>query len=384
MLKPEVQSLVQNGITQIAFSRLDDPSVIPLWFGEGDRPTPSFIRDAAKHALDAGETFYTHTRGNEALRGAIQAYLQNLYGVSVAADRVTVPGAAMLGVNLAAQVSVGRGDHAVIISPVWPNIESVFHVLGADVTHVRQSFDGMGWQLDLQRLFDACNERTRAMFVNSPCNPTGWMLSAAEQREIMEFARRHNILVIADEVYHRTVFDEPVAPSFLQVASAEDPLIVVNSFSKAWAMTGWRLGWVVTPSGQAEKWTALSECFNTGSTVFAQAGGVAALTAGEPWVAQLQQQYATARQIVVDHFAADPHIECASPAGAFYVFPRLPGLHDSFDFARRLLADCDVGIAPGAAFGPANDAFFRLCFAQSHAVLRQGLERLSGFAAAHA
>ena len=380
VLRPEIERLEQNGITKVAFPRIDDPTVIPLWFGEGDIATPPFIRAAAKHALDEGMTFYRHTRGTAALRDAIRVYLNELYDIDVHPDRVTVPGSAMLGVTIAAQTALGRGDHALIISPVWPNIEAVFEVTGAEASHVRQELIDGRWTLNIDTFIAALQPNTRAVFVNSPCNPTGWSMTADEQRRLLAECRARNVLIIADEVYHRTVFGARYAPSFLQVAEDDDPVVVVNGFSKAWAMTGWRLGWVVTPKGHAEKWAALSECFNTGSTVFTQPAGIAALEQGDNFVGRLQAQYDGGRAIVTELLGSHQLFDYAEPEGAFYAFPRVRGLEDSLAFAQGLLADSDVGIAPGYTFGPGNEAYIRICFAQSHSRLREGLERLVAYA----
>ena len=377
--RPEIERIEQNGITRVAFSRFDDPEVIPLWFGEGDLVTPDFIREAAGAALDDGQTFYVHTRGLPELRSAVKRYLDGLYGLDIHPDRITVPGSAMLGVTMAAQTALGRGDHALIVSPAWPNIEAVFQVAGAEIGHVRQRLTPRGWRLDPEELFAAAQPNTRAVYVNSPCNPTGWVMAREEQRRLLAFCRERNILLISDEVYHRTVFDGALAPSFLEVAGEDDPLVVVNGFSKAWAMTGWRLGWMVTPRRSRVPWSALSECFNTGATVFAQYGGIAALERGEGVVRQLREQYRAGRAIVDAALGGHELIHHHSPDGAFYAFPRIRGLQDSLAFAQDLLREEDVGLAPGYTFGPGLDGYVRLCFAGSHEKLIEGLKRLVRF-----
>jgi aspartate/methionine/tyrosine aminotransferase len=294
-------------------------------------------------------------------------------------DRITVPGSAMLGVTIAAQTALSNGDHGLIVSPVWPNIEAVFRVTGAEVGHVRQRLTDNGWQLTVEEIIGAMKPNTKAIFVNSPCNPTGWVMDAESQAQLLACCRDRGVLLIADEVYHRTVFDGDHAPSFLEIARGDDPVVVVNSFSKAWAMTGWRVGWVVTPAQHRLQWTALSECFNTGATVFAQLGAVAALQHGEDFVRQLQQQYRRGRDIVDQVLGDHAIIETCSPAGAFYAFPRINGLDDSLAFVTDLLSDEDVGLAPGYTFGPGNESHFRLCFAQSHQRLKEGLQRLVRF-----
>ena len=381
--RPEIAALEQNGITRVALARLDDPKVIPLWFGEGDLATEGFIRDAAKQALDDGDTFYTHTRGRQTLRDALKRYLDALYGIDLDPDRITVPGSTMLGLTIAAQMVLGTGDHAIIVGPSWPNVESTFRVTGADVDFVRQRQARSGWRLDMDDVRAALRRRTRALFVNTPCNPTGWVMPPGQQAELLDLCRQRNVLLIADEVYHRNVFDGEVAPSFLTIAKDDDPVIVVNGFSKAWAMTGWRIGWVVAPSRFAEAWAVLSECFNTGATVFVQRAAIAALERGEEVVARLRGQYARGREIVAEVLGRCPRIELTAPRGAFYAFPRVQGLRSSLAFVQGVLAEEDVGLAPGYTFGPGNEAYFRLCFAQSHERLREGLERIVRYVERH-
>ena len=383
VLRSEIAALEQNGITRVALPRIDDPNVIALWFGEGDRVTEGFIRDAAKQALDDGDTFYTHTRGRQDIRDAIKRYLDALYGIDLDPDRITVPGATMLGVTIAAQMALGAGDHAIIVGPAWPNIESTYRVTGAQVEYVRQRQDGAGWSLDMAEVRAALRPRTRSLFINTPCNPTGWVMQSEQQAELLELCRERNILLIADEVYHRNVFDGDPAPSFLSIARDDDPVVVVNGFSKAWAMTGWRIGWVVAPSRFAETWAILAECFNTGSTVFVQGAAIAALERGEGVVARLRAQYAQGRAIVTEVLGRCPRIELTEPQGAFYAFPRVRGMRSSLAFAQGVLAEEDVGIAPGYTFGPGNEEYFRLCFAQSHERLREGLERIVRYIERH-
>ena len=374
--RDEVERLNQNGITKAAYSCLGECCEIPLFFGEGDVPTAGFIRDAAKRALDNGETFYAHPRGLPEFREAIRKYLARLYGVDINLDRITVPGSAMLGVMMAAQAALGRGDHGLIVSPCWPNIDAVFRVTGASVGYAPQRLTRHGWQLDLDEVFASTKGNTRAIYINSPCNPTGWIMSSPQQALLLDFCRDRNILLISDEVYHRTVFDGDCAPSFLEVAREQDPLVVVNGFSKAWAMTGWRLGWMVTPFGSKVSWSALSECFNTGATVFPQVGGIAALAGGEDVVSELRERYRLGRAIVDDALAGHKLIFHQSPSGAFYAFPSIRDLKNSSAFVRELLAEEGVGLAPGCTFGSEFESHIRLSFAQSHERLSEAVNRL--------
>lgn len=384
-VRPDIALLEQNGITGVAADRLDDPSVIPLWFGEGDTPTASFIRKAAISALEQGETFYTYPRGLPDLRQAIGSYLESLYDVSISPDRISIPGSSMLGVTIAVQIAVSAGDDALVVSPHWPNIETCYRVAGANVNFVRQRETSGGWTLSADEIIEAVTPATKSIYVNSPCNPTGWVMDREQQRQLLAYCRENNVLLIADEVYHRHVHpssadsQRDVAPSFLEIAEEDDPVVVVNGFSKAWAMTGWRVGWVVAPVSQLTAWTVMAECFNTGATVFAQHGCLAALQSGDDEVRRLRDQYMTGRQLVLDALSDHPRIQLSPPNGAFYAFPQISNVSDSRQFAERLLAEADVGVAPGYTFGEGNRSHIRLCFALSHDRLTTGLERIVRF-----
>ena len=378
-LRPEIEALRNNGITGIALPRMTDPDIIPLWFGEGDIPTPEYVREAAKRALDEGQVFYSHTRGRAEMRMAVKNYLDDLYGLDLDFDRITIPGSTMMAITISAQLACTSGDHALVVSPAWPNIVTSLQVTGAEVEHVRQRQVNGRWELHLDDLFEAARPETRAIFVNSPCNPTGWVMPAEEQRRLVEFCRERQILLIADEVYHRTVFDTDAAPSFLNVMEPDDPVVVISGFSKAWAMTGWRIGWAVAPAAWQETWAVMSECFNTGSSTFVQFGAMAALEHGEPFVRDMVKQYAGGRDLVMDILGNHPRIEMLRPDGAFYAFPRIRGIKDSNVFAERLADEEKVGLAPGYTFGPGNEEHVRLCYALSHDRLREALERIVRF-----
>ena len=383
MLRHEFESLEQNGITAVALPRISDPSVIPLWFGEGDAVTPEFIREAAKRALDEGRTFYDHPAGRADLRAAIKTYLDRLHGIDLAASRVVVPGSTMLSIFMAARMALGPGSHGIIVCPAWPNIDRSFQMTGGSFDFVRQRLEPSGWRLELEDVFEAVQPNTTTVFVNSPSNPTGWVMPEEEQRRLLDFCRARGIFIIADEVYHRNVFEGEVAPSFLTVAAPDDPVIVVNGFSKAFAMTGWRLGWMVVPAGYEEQMDAYSECCNTGAPNFLQSAGVAALEEGDPFVREMREHYRAGRDAVMEILAPHPRIELSPPVGAFYAFPRLRGLRNSLDFAQGLLAEEDVGVAPGYTFGPGNDDHFRICFAKSHERLETALHRIVSYLDRH-
>ena len=382
--RPILSQFYPNRIVEVAsLGGLDRPGLIPLWFGESDLVTPKFIRDAAAKALDDGKTFYTWARGIPELREAIAHYHQRTLSKPIDPERVTVPGAAMLAIVLALSCIVETGDNIVIVAPVWPNIFHAAQVAGAEVRLVRLDEDWTTgrWNLDLDKLFDHCDDRTRAIFVSTPNNPTGWMASRAEQQAMLDFAREKGIAIISDEVYGTLIYDGSThAPSFLQIADETDPVFVVNSFSKPWAMTGWRIGWLTHPKSLAEAMRILSPAANTGTANFNQYGALAALSPkGDTFRESLRKRCEDNRGLVANFIARQNRVRWMKPDGAFYGFLHVDGLRDSMAFARELVLEANVGTAPGSAFGigdPRDEAYVRICFARDADGLAEGLMRI--------
>jgi aspartate aminotransferase len=376
-IRPAIAALPASKIGEVASVGFGDPAVVPLWFGEGDLPTPSFIGDAAIAALRDGQTFYTHKRGIPALRQAIAEYLTRLHERPVGAERVVVTSAGMSAIMLACQILVEPGDNIVIVSPVWPNINASVEALGGEARAVPLTATPEGgWRLDIDRVTGACDERTRAIFVNSPSNPTGWMWSRAEAEALLAFARKRGIWLMSDEVYERIVYDRPVALSLLDLADPADRIIVINSFSKSWAMTGWRLGWMVTSEALHPVLDKLIEFNTSGAPTFLQPAAIAAIRDGEDFVAGMVERCRVGRDLVMAGLAGFARVRAVRPDGAFYAFFRVDGMSDSLEFAKDLVRRCKVGLAPGAAFGPAGEGYLRLCFASSPERLAEALERL--------
>lgn len=381
-IRPEILGLKANGIGAVSADGLGRPDIIPLWFGESDIVTPAFIRDATKRALDEGKTFYTFVRGLPELREAVATWASRQSGKRIDPDRVTVPGAAMLCINIVLQCLARAGDNVVIVSPMWPNIFQAVTGMGCEPRFVRLDggANGQPWRLDLQKLFDSVDARTKAIFFASPSNPTGWIMSEAEQRAILEFSRRKGVAIISDEVYTPIVYDTP-APSFAAIAEPDDNVFVINSFSKAWAMTGWRIGWVIHPPHIGTQMVELAAYNNSGATVFAQYGALEAITKGDAFIASMVERCRQGRDIIERFLASQNRMSWSRPEGAFYGFIAVEGMTDSIAFAKRLLQDTKVGVAPGIAFGlPSdveNDRFIRICFAQSPERLTEAMDRIA-------
>jgi aspartate aminotransferase len=383
-IRSAIRNLEPNGIAKVSLLGLGARDIVPLWFGESDLVTPAFIREAAKQALDDGVTFYDQARGMKSLRQALCDYHKRVQGVDVAVERISLPGAATLAVVTALQCLVETGDNVVIVSPIWPSIFQAAQVVGAELRFARLKEDWSAgkWRLDLDLLFSLCDGRTRAIFVCSPGNPTGWMATREELQAILDFSRARGIAIIGDEVYGTLVYDgRPHAPSFLEIAAPDDALFVVNSFSKPWAMTGWRIGWLIHPPALAEAMEVMTIANNTGPTVFAQHGAIAALSPqGDAFRAEMLERCRAGREIVQRFLDGHNRARWIKPDGAFYGFVQIEGLKDSLAFAQDLVRRERLGVSPGMAFGPSeereNESYLRLCFAQDPALLSEGLSRL--------
>ena len=389
--RPAVQALRASRIREVANAGMGRDDVLPFWFGEPDEVTPPFIRDAAKAALDAGDTFYTHNLGTPALREAIAAYVSRLHR-TVGADRIAVTSAGVSALMLVAQLFVNPGDRVVAVTPLWPNLVEIPRILGADVVTVPLQLTTTGdaprWELDLDQLLDALVPGTRALLLNSPNNPTGWVISSEQQQAVLAHCRKHGIWLMADDVYERLVYDTPAgevacAPSFLDLAESEERVVSTNSFSKSFLMTGWRLGWLQVPASLMHDLGKLIEYNTSCAPGFVQHAGCVALAHSEEIIAHTLARYSAARDFLCEQLSTpefrDAGVITPRPQGTMYVFFRLDGERDSLALCKRLVAEAGLGLAPGSAFGPEGEGAIRWCFASSTSRLAQGVERFAAF-----
>lgn len=397
--RPGVQALVASQIREVANVGIGDPDILPFWFGEPDEVTPPFIRDAAADSLAKGETFYSSNYGIPELRAAIATYLSALHR-PIPDSAIAVTASGMSALMLTVEALVGAGDRVVVVTPVWPNLTEIPKILGAEVVRVPLVFGPAGWTLDVDRLLAALTPSTRLVLINSPNNPTGWTITPEARHAILAHCRRQGTWILADDVYERLWYPDvpdsalptrrsvadtptPCAPSFLDLADPADRLVSTNSFSKAWSMTGFRLGWIVAPGPLMDDLGKLIEYNTSCSPVFVQRAGVAAIRAGEPSVAHAVARYRHARDHLLTELTALPGIEAVPPAGAMYAFFRVAGVTDSLAFCKALVREAKLGLAPGSAFGPEGNGFVRWCFAASEARLSDGVGRLAAYLAHH-
>ncbi|HEY1394413.1 MAG TPA: pyridoxal phosphate-dependent aminotransferase [Methylibium sp.] len=377
-MRDVIRQLPGSKIREVANAGMGRSDVLAFWFGESDEVTPAFIREAAAESLARGETFYAHNLGLPELREALAAYTSALHP-RVGSERIAVTSSGVSALMIAMQALAGAGDEVVVVVPVWPNLTAQPAILGAQVTRVSLHPRSGAWRLDLDELLAHVTTKSRVLLLNAPNNPTGWCLSREEQAAILAHCRRTGTWIVADEVYERLYFDgqRRAAPSFLDVAEPGDRLIVVHSFSKSFLMTGWRLGWMVLPPGLAEDIGKLIE-FNTScAPVFVQRAGLAGLQQADRFVPELVARLRACRDTLLPRLAALPGVEVAVPSGGMYAFFRVAGQGDSLAYAKRLVAEVGLGLAPGAAFGPEAEGWLRWCFASRDPQrLAQGVERL--------
>jgi aspartate/methionine/tyrosine aminotransferase len=378
--RPEVQALRTSQIREVANVGMARKDVLKFWVGESDQPTPEFIREAAAKALLAGETYYTHNLGREDLREALAAYLQRLHGRPFGLDRLAITSAGVNALMLVAQSVVSPGDRVVVTTPAWPNIVEIPKILSARLETVTLDRAQGRWRLDLDRLMSALTPDTKALLLNSPNNPTGWTLPAEDRAAILERCRKYGIWLITDDPYERLIFGPgQSAPSFLPLADDDERVVSTNTFSKAWRMTGWRMGWMVLPKALTQSMGVVIEYNTSCAPDFIQAGAIAALNDGEPAIAALRAELTAAKDQVVGALRQMPGVEAPEPEGGMYAFFRVEGLTDSVAFAKQLIEKAQVGLAPGSAFGSEGQGWLRWCFANRPETNAEGLRRLADY-----
>ncbi|WP_417584182.1 pyridoxal phosphate-dependent aminotransferase [Pelagibacterium sp.] len=380
--RPQVSALSSSRIRDIANAGMGRTDISAFWFGEGDEVTPLFIREAAQKALSEGETFYVHNLGLPELRNAIAAYESKLQNIVSKPEQIAVTGSGVSALMIANQLIVSPGDKVVVVTPIWPNIAEAPRLLGAEVTRFALTVSNGKWSLDLDRFLDILTADTRMVIINAPNNPTGFTLDQHVQKTILDHCRKLGIWVLTDEVYERLIFDgSAAAPSMLRNATPEDRIIRVNSFSKSWRMTGWRLGWLTLPLALMPDVPKVIEYNTSCAPSFIQKGGQAALNdpRGEETIAALKSGLAASRETLNSGLAQMGRIENPDADGAMYAFFRIEGAPDDMETARTLVADYGLGLAPGSAFGPEGAGWLRWCFAAPPNKIADGLERLERF-----
>jgi hypothetical protein len=383
-LAASVETVPRSRIRELAEIAMSMEGVLRLYFGESSLPTPDYIKRAATRAIEDGFTFYTENAGLPSLRRAIAENYRRLHGVELdPAGEIVVTASGVQALNVAIRCALDPGDEALVLTPAWPNGSSIVTMANAVVRQVPQPWCGDRYGIDFDALAAAVTPRTRLLLYTSPSNPLGWVATADEQRGLLDFARRHGLWLLADEVYERLYYagsslGDPV-PSILRMATRDDAVMVVHSFSKSYCMTGWRLGWLVARRDLAAKATELNEFIISHAPSFAQKAGETALAEGEGELRAMLARLKGNRDLCLEALGGMSGVAVPKPDGAFYLFPRIDGLEDSFGFCRRLLEETRVGLAPGVAFGAGGEGSVRICYAAERDILEPAMERLAKF-----
>jgi aspartate/methionine/tyrosine aminotransferase len=384
-MREAIRNLEASKIREVANAGLGRSDVLAFWFGESDEVTPEVIRQAAIDSLQRGETFYAHNLGLPELRESVAKYMSALHP-KIEASRIAITSGGVNALMLAVQALVDSGDEVVAVTPVWPNLTAQPAILGAHVRCVPLVPREGEWTLDLEALRAAITTKTKLLIVNAPNNPTGWTLTRAEQQSILDHCRKTGTWILADEVYERLYY-EPTpngcAPSFLDVATPEDRLVVAHSFSKSFLMTGWRLGWLVLPESMMDGMGKLIE-FNTScASVFTQRAAITAIEHTAEITPRVVAHLKSCRDILVPLLADIPQVKVAPARGGMYAFFQLEGFGDSLEVAKRLVVEAGLGLAPGNAFAPEAQGWLRWCFASKDpGRLVEGVTRLKTWLAA--
>ncbi len=378
-LTARARTAPESGIVEIVNHARFREGLIPLWVGEGDLPTPEFITQAAMDALGKGETFYTWQRGIPELRQALADYHIKHFGRKFEPEEFLVTGSGMQSIQLSLQAVADQGEEIIYLSPAWPNFAAAAEIAGARPVPVGLDFGGNGWTLDVDKLTHAATGKTKAIFVNSPANPTGWTADVDTLRAILGFARDRGLWIIADEIYGRFHYSGARAPSFMDIMQPADKILFVNSFSKNWAMTGWRVGWIKAHPSLAQVFENLIQYSTSGVAQFIQRGAVAALEGGDGFVDMQVERAREARDIMSSSLLRTGRVRLSPPQGAFYLYFQVDGISDTRAAAKDIVDKTGVGLAPGTAFGQGGEKGFRLCFNRKLPDIEEASARLSNW-----
>lgn len=383
-LAQSVQAVPHSRIRELANIAFGMKDVLALYFGESNQPTPENIKRAAIAALNSGYTFYTENAGLLSLRETIAQYYVRLHGVALDPRcEIVVTASGVQALNVSIRSVLDPGDEALVLTPAWPNGASIVAMSNARAIEVPQPFRADRYEIDWKALEAALTPRTRLLIYTSPSNPLGWVATEEDQQRLLEFCRAHRIWLLADEVYERLWYETehpgtPV-PSILRIATRDDAVIVVQSFSKSYCMTGWRLGWLVARADLGRKAAQANEFIISCAAGFVQKAAETALCDGEAEIIAMLDRLNSNRNFCLEALGRMPRVSVPRPEGAFYLFPKIAGVRDSFEFCRRLLVEKRVGIAPGVAFGAGGEGSIRICYAADRGVLEPAMERLQAF-----
>src|SRR6185295_11703388 len=386
-LARSMETVPRSRIRELAEVAMSMEGVLRLYFGESNQPTPDYIKQAAISAMANGYTFYTENAGLPSLRRALADQYRKLQGVELDPDsEIVITASGVQALNVSLRTMLDPGDEALVLTPAWPNGASIIAMANATALQIPQPLCGDRYRVDFDALEAATGPRTKLLLYTSPSNPLGWVASEAEQQQLLDFCRARGLWLVADEVYDRLYYGGPLGepvPSILRKATRDDAVVVIHSFSKSYCMTGWRVGYLIARRDLGRQATELNEFIISHAPSFAQKAAETALAQGEEELIRMVGRLKENRDFCLAALAAMPGVTVPKPDGAFYLFPKIDGLSDSFGFCRRLLEETKVGLAPGVAFGAGGEGSVRICYAADRSILEPAMERLGKFLTAN-
>jgi aspartate aminotransferase len=358
--------------------RAEGVDVFSFGAGEPDFDTPEHIKAAAIEALHAGFTKYTPSSGMPELRAAISEKFKRDNGIDYKPSDIIVSNGAKQSCFNAILAVCGEGDEVIIPAPYWLSYPDMVRLAGAEPIIVQTTQEN-DWKMTPQQFEEAMSPRTKMVIINSPGNPTGSVYSKEELRALVEVAAEEEITILSDEIYESLTYDGAEHVSIASLTpEARDLTITVNGFSKAYAMTGWRLGYLGAPEKIAKAIDSMQSHSTSGPCSFAQKGGLAALTGSQQCVAEMREEFNIRREYMFERLSAIHNVSAVKPKGAFYMLANISKLGmTSTNFADRLLSKSNVAVVPGIAFG--DDRVVRLSYATGLDVIKPGLDRFEEF-----
>ena len=379
-LAQNLSTVAPSRIRELADIAFTMDGVFKLHFGESDMPTPDYIKETACQAMNEGYTFYTENAGLLSLREAIAKKYFELHDVKVdPTSEIVITTSGVQALNVSIRCVIDPGDEAIILSPNWPNATSIVSLFGGRPIEIPYKGNRSRFEIDFDALESAVTPKTKLLVYTSPSNPLGWVANTSEQQSLLDFCRKHRLWLMADEVYERLYFAGPVAPSILKLCSQDDAVVVVHSFSKSYCMTGWRLGWVVARPDLIHKASQLNEFIVSHAPSMLQRAGEIALEKGEKDIESMKDSIQKRVNFCFNALSSIESVSLPQPEGAFYLFPRIEGVTDSFSFALSLLKETKVSLAPGVAFGNGGEGSVRICCAADLSILEPAMERFAMF-----
>jgi aspartate/methionine/tyrosine aminotransferase len=380
-LNPEIISFKETAIMEIAnfgrnYQKETGKHVFPAWFGEGDTETSNVIYGKTIESLKKGKTFYTYQNGIPDLRSEIAKYMNEVFKINTKPENHSVVTGGMMGLRLICDLIVDNGDEVVMVGPVWPNIRSSVLLKRGSIKEISLQLKDSEWTLDYDKLISSITSKTKMVFVNSPGNPTGWEMSKKQKDRLLKHTRDLGCWLVSDEVYHQITYNDLPSSSFLECSNPNDRLIVINSSSKSFNMTGWRIGWITHPEELGSHIAKLVQITTTGVPEFLQDGLISALQNYKDITKQLRKSLKVSRDMMFDRLVNWKQVECSIPNAAFYAFFKVKGINDSLEFSKKLILDTNVGVAPGIAFGQSGEGHIRICFAAKESFINQIMDRL--------